>query len=155
MQARCMREITSEIALRSEGFVQLNELLADGGVDSNLLAENLHLLVGHDLHEHAPAAAGVLRLLRRLLLPLHQSIDFGGLSHFLPLNLLVKIRKDNRKKGNDKAKQSKRTLNWGNYIMYIYNIECMHIKCEWRQGIVSCAVEFSANYLLFIFFARN
>ena len=32
-----------------EGAVHLDELLADGGVDGDLLAEHLHLLVGHHL----------------------------------------------------------------------------------------------------------
>nr|CAB3474625.1 unnamed protein product [Digitaria exilis] len=60
-----MRRLTCNgVLVLGEGAVHLDELLADGGVDGDLLAEHLHLLVGHHLDvppEPFPASAPLVR----------------------------------------------------------------------------------------------
>ena len=51
-----------------EGFVQIDELLTDGGVSCDLLTEYFHLLVGHYLHEHAAAIVAIHSLLSHTLM---------------------------------------------------------------------------------------
>lgn len=74
--------------MSSESLVHLNELLANGGVNSNLLAKSLQLLVGHDFDvESAGGSSGemmemivskrrvlmVVRILLLRLFPLHHN----------------------------------------------------------------------------------
>lgn len=40
-------DLTCEVLLGGYGFVHLNELFADGGVDGYLLPQQFHLFVGH------------------------------------------------------------------------------------------------------------